>query len=247
MKNKDSKIISENNISKIILMNEISNNLNELEGILAYKSIDHEIIHCNEKFLKYTGHKNIKEIAGKTDYDLIWQEYTDIYHNQEDDTLYGEYYSALHPGKDVDGRDFLFFNRKYPWIGSDKKTKGIISYSIEIKDSRFVEIGNLLKRTAIYNPKGIHYIKKTRLSYNLSKREVECLFYLVRGKSMKTVAKILGLSPRTIETYLARLKEKINCYNKSDLIEFAIKEGFADMMPEHLSPLNLTNSLKEQE
>jgi DNA-binding CsgD family transcriptional regulator len=59
----------------------------------------------------------------------------------------------------------------------------------------------------------------------LSKRERECLFYIVCGKSAKSIAKILGISNRTVESYIEHLKEKFHCHNKADLIESAIKSG----------------------
>lgn len=39
-------------------------------------------------------------------------------------------------------------------------------------------------------------------------REIFCLQYLEQGKSYKEVADILSISPRTIETYLGRIKER---------------------------------------
>ncbi len=53
---------------------------------------------------------------------------------------------------------------------------------------------------------------------NLSSREQECLFYCARGLSAKEIAEKLGLSFRTVETYLEKAKFKFNVKSKSDLI-----------------------------
>ena len=41
-----------------------------------------------------------------------------------------------------------------------------------------------------------------------TKREVEIISHLMGGKTIKTIANSLNLSPRTIETYLNQIKSK---------------------------------------
>lgn len=64
----------------------------------------------------------------------------------------------------------------------------------------------------------------------ISKREIECLIYLSRGKTAKEIGKIINISPRTVEFYLNNLKSKLKCtytsqvvdiFYRSDLSEFA--------------------------
>lgn len=56
----------------------------------------------------------------------------------------------------------------------------------------------------------------------LSKREKECLFWLIHGKTGKEIAEKLSLSPRTVESYLEHCKNKLGCYTKSELFEKAL-------------------------
>lgn len=232
-------------LSRVSTTPELSDESNQLDGILAYKTTDHKILHCNENFLRYIGYKNVNTLIGKTDHDLIWQEYTDIYHGQENDAISNQVYSALHPGKDVNGRNFLFFNRKYPWTDKHGKIIGLVSYSIEIENSNLIELGHLLKKTDVSNSRGIHFLDKQRSTFGLSQREAECLFYMVRGKTVKKIAEILGISDRTVETYTERLKNKFNCHSKSDLIEVAIKIGFVNVVPNSIFSTKLLDSLKD--
>ena len=57
---------------------------------------------------------------------------------------------------------------------------------------------------------------------SLIPREEECLFYFLRGKTIKVVAAILGLSIRDTENILEGLKKKFNCSTQPDLIGKAI-------------------------
>lgn len=45
----------------------------------------------------------------------------------------------------------------------------------------------------------------------LSRRETECIIYLTSGLSIKEVARKLLLSPRTVETYIGNVKNKLKC------------------------------------
>lgn len=59
----------------------------------------------------------------------------------------------------------------------------------------------------------------------ITEREMECLFYTVGGRTAKETAKLLALSPRTIEHYLDNLKSKFNCSTKSELRNILVPEG----------------------
>ncbi len=55
----------------------------------------------------------------------------------------------------------------------------------------------------------------------LSDRELQVLCLLARGLKLKEIAGQLDLSVRTIETYEARVRQKLNLRNKADISRFA--------------------------
>lgn len=57
----------------------------------------------------------------------------------------------------------------------------------------------------------------------LSKRQIECLYYLVKGMTAKETARIIGISHRTVECYLDNIKTKLNCSSRVELIEKALR------------------------
>jgi len=59
----------------------------------------------------------------------------------------------------------------------------------------------------------------------LSPRELEVLQLVVEGKTSPEIARILTLSPKTIETYRSRLMHKLNISDVPNLVKFAIKHG----------------------
>lgn len=50
-------------------------------------------------------------------------------------------------------------------------------------------------------------------------RELECLLQTAKGKQAKVIAKSMNISPRTVETYIERIKIKLGCKTKTALIE----------------------------
>ncbi len=63
----------------------------------------------------------------------------------------------------------------------------------------------------------------------LSLREKEVLQLVVEGKSSAAIAKIILLSPKTVETYRSRLMQKLGIRDLPGLVKFAIKHGLTSI------------------
>ena len=62
----------------------------------------------------------------------------------------------------------------------------------------------------------------------LSRREFEVLTLLSGGMAAKEAAAQLGVSEKSITTYRARVMQKLNLSNKTDLIRFALESGLLE-------------------
>ena len=60
---------------------------------------------------------------------------------------------------------------------------------------------------------------------DLSDREREVLALTAEGYSAGEVGKKLFLSPKTVETYRARIMQKLGLHHRSDLVRFALRTG----------------------
>jgi DNA-binding NarL/FixJ family response regulator len=63
----------------------------------------------------------------------------------------------------------------------------------------------------------------------LTPREREVLQLIVEGKSNAEAAEVLGLSPRSVETYRARLMHKLGIEDLPSLVKFAIRHGMTTL------------------
>jgi len=59
----------------------------------------------------------------------------------------------------------------------------------------------------------------------LSQRESEVFYNLVNGRRAKDIAELLGISPKTVDTYRASLMRKLNVGDLVGLVKFAIEKN----------------------
>ena len=71
---------------------------------------------------------------------------------------------------------------------------------------------------------------KTRVS-TLTQRETETLRYVARGVSKGEVARLMHVSPRTVDRHTENLMRKLGIHDRLMLAHYAIREGLIE--PEH--------------
>lgn len=65
----------------------------------------------------------------------------------------------------------------------------------------------------------------------ISHRESEVLYLMLRGSTNSAIATALGLSTRTVESYVDSMKLKFNVSSRVELIRAAVDEGFVFFVP----------------
>ena len=71
---------------------------------------------------------------------------------------------------------------------------------------------------------------KNRLNIHLTHREIDCVKWLILGKTIPDTASLLNISKRTVEKYTASIKEKLNCYSLFQLGQKISKIGIDDLV-----------------
>lgn len=78
-----------------------------------------------------------------------------------------------------------------------------------------------------------HYIRERRRKGSpltlLSAREREVLQLIVEGRTSAAVGQMLGLSPKSVETYRSRLMRKLEIGDMPGLVKFAIRHGLTSV------------------
>jgi len=109
----------------------------------------------------------------------------------------------------------------------NEKAEGLIKKSTKILLGINAINPNQLQEIA-YKDKLATFLKEIKYSeyklyniankYHLSRREVQCLDLIMQNKINKEIAYALGLKQKTIDIYIERLKNKLRCRTKLELI-----------------------------
>lgn len=158
------------------------------------KDIQGGYIWVNESLLRLQKIRAI-DILGKVDENLPWSSHTKelSLHDQQilDERLPCVFKETIiRRGQAVDG-----FCHKSPVYSQQGELAGIAGVFIDA-------------------PNSINTHNK------LSIREKQCLRNLAHGLTAKVSAQQLKLSPRTVENYLEKLRDKLHCKNQAELIAF---------------------------
>ncbi len=126
-----------------------------------------------------------------------------------------------------------------------EKQLDLLNHTIEVLEFYTTEIIQLLIKSR-FNEQSYLQIESDK-NIILTNRESECLFYLLRGKSAKLIAKMLNISFRTVEVYTEKLKMKFKCNTKAELIGYAIEQGYANHIPKSIFTKKFENILRMDE
>ncbi|HKX44583.1 MAG TPA: response regulator transcription factor [Burkholderiaceae bacterium] len=82
--------------------------------------------------------------------------------------------------------------------------------------------------TAAEIAKALHARKPTLPHHDLSERELEVFRRIALGRAIKEIGFDLGLSEKTVATYLARIREKTGLTSHVEIARYALKNGLVD-------------------
>ena len=218
----------------------------QLPGFLAVVNLDCKCIAINQSAAHAFGYSSILGTLGITPKEMRCKavESADAFIEQNEQILQHENALTL---IDIhtyakDEKKFLLTNKKPFYL--QEKLAGVIGHATELTSAKLQQICERLIETDKYfyptSSKNRSYQINNYSHTSLTSREQDCMSYLVRGKTMKQIAQLMHISPRTVESHLTHIKEKLNCKTKSDLIEVGILQGYLNLIPRSLFNNNMT-------
>jgi DNA-binding CsgD family transcriptional regulator len=174
------------------------------------KDLNGHYLGCNDAMAQALGFNKGKDILGYRDFDLCWANAAPHFRMNDMKVITNEKpMMIIEAGQLIDGHESSAWSYKLPLRSRSQKTIGIICMSIPIDQQTIIA----------------HSLPQHKMSLDtfitsppLPKRQKECLYYLVKGMTIKEIAHKLTLSTRTVEHYLETIKAKFNCHTRSQLI-----------------------------
>lgn len=213
--------------------------------LIATKDFSGKYIFGNDAFLQETGLFHNKRLIGRHEYDVCTEVSSDsiggaqslIEQHLKEDAMAcrGQEIDILYAFKWCGVLKFFVAN-KSPYRDEKQKIIGSIASHYEISNPSLklletylaAESGNII--VSEQSKEHIQWYKDDFLkNIPLNSRELQCVNLLAKGNTAKKIAGYLGLSYRTVESYLESARNKLNCVNSHELIAKCFAKGLIDI------------------
>ncbi|OGT24575.1 MAG: hypothetical protein A3I12_03360 [Gammaproteobacteria bacterium RIFCSPLOWO2_02_FULL_38_11] len=191
-------------------------------AIVFYKDCEGHYLGSNEQFASLFK-LSPQTLCGATDFDLpILKEDSDFHRKKDLEVQKSQiplfFYETctLVLNKQIEVQTF-----KMPFYNDNGEVAGIYGLSTPLNTITFKDIASYAEEAGV-EKKYLSFMQKQTGGYFLSPRELECLYFVVKGLTAKQIAKHMNLSFRTIEFYRDKIKLKLNCDSRQCLIQKAL-------------------------
>ena len=223
-----------------ILINE--HLLKQIPGFYGILNLNSQFLYFNDTGLRWTVYRSTDDIVGQTYADVPCKvsEDSDCHRQQDKQVLTKGHIKFLGYYCYADEQWRVISGEKYLLRDDDERPIGIVTHFNDCTHTNLLDIGRFLINTSKrfikkkVKKQFCYTIEENHLQSQFTAKELECLFFLLRGKSSKETGTLLNLSPRTIEKRIDDLKIKMGCNYKSDLIEKSIALGYLNILPHGL-------------
>lgn len=211
--------------------------LEDNKSIIVVKSKLHKYHEVSEGFSRFCGFSKPQKVQGLDDYQVAEYAHSSPYYGS--DIIAEEFISEdeiVLRGGSLFIFDTLFAHGKVKFVLVHKsphiennKISGCFLHAIVLS-----QLTKPMIKTYLSNPEisisghtkkylDVLQLAPIRKSH-LTQRELQCLRLLVQGDSAKIIATKLGLSSRTVEFYIRKIKDKFNVRKISEIVALALSE-----------------------
>lgn len=223
-----------------VLESEVRALIDQCSFPAVWKNQQLEYQHCNDFYAHFFGYSTVQELLGKTDQQLPCNRFADFYDYCDQYVMENQLsWCGVELAENIHHELIPIYTRKIPVINQGM-TVGVFAWFQVINDyadSLFCKNQRLSPRFEFCEG-GYQY---------LTRRELQCLFYLAKGYSAKKIAKKFNISPRTVETHVNNLKDKFSVSSKSDLIAACFERNIFSLLPLPILDENLDSILSAGE
>jgi DNA-binding CsgD family transcriptional regulator len=219
--------------------------LNQMPGVFVLKEVKDKSYYAfgNLTFAKMIGFSSVDEMVGLTDEDAKSDEIA------SGATTFYQHDRLVMAGKTIRTMDVYPYRAndfvgilgvKKPFLDERNNICGVLAQGFALKKAdlqriltNVPDLDNLSKKLG-KSAARTYQIREDLDCFNITKKEFECFFYLLRGKSIADISHILCRSARTIETHIENIKNKLGLSKKSELFDFAYTYGLINVIPHTL-------------
>jgi len=199
----------------------------ELNHFVFAKDRNGKFLFCNENFARASGLDSPNQLIGKTDDDACWRDQADFFREGDGRVMAGGvmlnvYEIQTQPDKiaDIIVTKNKLYNRSNKCIGIVGTFLDITGYQLIQKSGYFVE------------DKKRFYLGGKFANEYFTKREVDVFRLILLGYTTTRIAGSLGIKPKTVDYFIEKIRLKLQCSSKAEIIAAAITHGFTYLLNE---------------
>ncbi len=210
------------------------NLLNLFPDPFCLRGPDEQYITCNKAFANFANLTSPKDIVGMNDTQFHWDKYIEIYLESDKIARENKNSRIIEPIISADKKEVTVLTKKTAIELQDYSQVVACHISI-IENSNFHTLKSLMKKNTDIKINSVVVDNYSAfLGKKITEKESEIYFYMLRGFSSKQIAQQIKRSPKTVESHIEKLKEKLNCKTRSDLINIAYENNILNIMPPEL-------------
>ena len=211
----------------------------QIPHLITIRNAQNCAVFGNAVLAKYAGKKYLRQVKGLSDYDAPWGNNAHHYARHDQDAFNGICYQQFEPCYTKEGYKVLLMHK----IALRKMVDGehlLMGIAVEITDKviltalRIVESQSPLASGSIVIVSNQSYLENRFPDYRFTEKEIECIYYILRGRTAKVIAGQYHCSPKTIEARIEQLRWKLDCASKQMLIDKLYEMGFMSMIPQSI-------------
>lgn len=212
----------------------------QLSGYIGVKDTQSKFLWANKNCVNLLGFKSLDWFVGSTDFDIPCEasKFAEQFIAQDRQVLRTKScLRLLEIRKYADNNIYTLLTTKTPLLDISGVIIGVIAQLITVDRNILMALSKMAAAPAAHDYShliGSHKIGSYDEKCDLTQREEETLYYLLRGNTAAEIAARLKISRRTVEIYVDNLKGKFGCDKKSHLITKCIEDGFMNVIPHSL-------------
>jgi DNA-binding CsgD family transcriptional regulator len=173
---------------------------------------------CDETLAGIANLDSPGQIRGKTDGHFDWKDNAEFIKKIDFKVYNGDCnYINVRESLDTPHGKIDILVTKLQVVNHLGKCIGTSGFALDITDQPLVK--------SYYHSEDTINLGKAFGNEQLRKQEIMILKYILIGYSAKKIARCLSLSYRTVENYIARIKHKMQCKTKGDILMACVKHG----------------------
>jgi DNA-binding CsgD family transcriptional regulator len=213
--------------------------LQRVPGLMLVKNLHSEFCAMSNYFSRILGFQNSRQYAGKSAHDVPCK-VSNIGHafiKNDLQIIRTKSESLCMIIGDYSPDRIILLQKTKLIYDQSNNIVGVFAHTKDITNSSTFRramdlIGHDYKITGKSTAQTIYTLNQHKLPCSITPRQEECLFLLVRGKSVKEIGWIMNISDRTVEDHIAALRIHLDCATRSQMIEKAMAHDFLSFMSE---------------